>query len=118
MSRIQTLDCRRRAGADRYAADERKRKAVTVIVITQRPAVLNCMDKLSHPQSPGRVEAFGPPAEVLSRVVRGSSNAPAANPSATRAPRPNVIDSPTDVPTLASPTQSEALGEIADRLAI
>jgi ATP-binding cassette subfamily C protein len=46
-----------------------KQKGVTVIVITQRPAVLNCMDKLLVLRA-GRIEAFGPPADVLLRVVR------------------------------------------------
>ena len=49
-----------------------KEKAITVIVITQRPAVLNCMDKLLILRA-GRVEAFGPANEVLIRVVRGGS---------------------------------------------
>jgi ABC-type protease/lipase transport system fused ATPase/permease subunit len=38
-------------------------------VITQRPAVLNAMDKLLVLRN-GRVEAFGPPNEVLVRLVR------------------------------------------------
>ncbi len=46
-----------------------KEKRVTVVVITQRPAVLNTMDKLLILRA-GRVEAFGPPSEVLLRVVR------------------------------------------------
>src|SRR6202022_1116465 len=45
-----------------------KEKRVTVIVITQRPAVLNSMDKLLILRC-GRVEAFGPPGDVLIRVV-------------------------------------------------
>jgi ATP-binding cassette subfamily C protein len=49
-----------------------KDRGVTVIVITQRPAVLNSMDKLLILRA-GRVEAFGPPREVLIRVVRSSS---------------------------------------------
>jgi ATP-binding cassette subfamily C protein len=46
-----------------------KEKRITVVVITQRPAVLNCMDKLLILRA-GRVEALGPPSEVLLRVVR------------------------------------------------
>jgi ATP-binding cassette, subfamily C, bacterial len=46
-----------------------KEKRITVIVITQRPAVLNAMDKLLVLRN-GRVEAFGPPSEVLVRLVR------------------------------------------------
>jgi ATP-binding cassette, subfamily C, type I secretion system permease/ATPase len=58
-----------------------KEKRVTVIVITQRPAVLNSMDKLLILRA-GRVEAFGPPSEVLLRVVRSSSSG-ASSPSNT-----------------------------------
>jgi ATP-binding cassette subfamily C protein len=46
-----------------------KEKRITVVVITQRPAVLNSMDKLLILRA-GRVEAFGPPSEVLMRVVK------------------------------------------------
>jgi ATP-binding cassette subfamily C protein len=49
-----------------------KEQRVTVIVITQRPAVLNSMDKLLILRA-GRVEAFGPSSEVLLRVVRPPS---------------------------------------------
>lgn len=56
-----------------------KEKRVTVIVITQRPAVLNCMDKLLVLRS-GRVEAWGPPSEVLIRLVRPQGSAPATAP--------------------------------------
>jgi ATP-binding cassette subfamily C protein len=58
-----------------------KEKRVTVIVITQRPAVLNSMDKLLILRA-GRVEAFGPPSEVLLRVVR-SAPSRASGPSNT-----------------------------------
>ena len=46
-----------------------KEKRVTVVVITQRPAVLNSMDKLLILRA-GRLEAFGPPSDVLLRLVR------------------------------------------------
>jgi ATP-binding cassette subfamily C protein len=46
-----------------------KEKRITVIVITQRPAVLNAMDKLLILRN-GRMEAFGPSAEILVRLVR------------------------------------------------
>ena len=46
-----------------------KQKKITVIVITQRPNVLNCMDKLLILRA-GRIEAFGPPSDVLMRVVK------------------------------------------------
>jgi ATP-binding cassette subfamily C protein len=46
-----------------------KERRVTVVVITQRPAVLNSMDRLLILRA-GRVEAFGPPSDVLVRLVR------------------------------------------------
>jgi ATP-binding cassette subfamily C protein len=49
-----------------------KERQVTVVVITQRPAILNSMDKLLVLRS-GRVEAFGPPSDVLIRLVRSSN---------------------------------------------
>jgi ATP-binding cassette subfamily C protein len=58
-----------------------KEQHVTVVVITQRPAVLNSMDKLLILRA-GRVEAFGPPSEVLLRVVRPPGSRPPALPDA------------------------------------
>jgi ATP-binding cassette subfamily C protein len=59
-----------------------KEKRITVVVITQRPAVLNCMDKLLILRA-GRVEALGPPSEVLLRVVRApTARAPAPSDTA------------------------------------
>ena len=52
-----------------------KEQRVTVVVITQRPAVLNAMDKLLVLRA-GRVEAFGPPSDVLVRLVRPASARP------------------------------------------
>ena len=46
-----------------------KERGITVAVITQRPAVLNAVDKLLILRA-GRLEAFGPPSEVLHRLVR------------------------------------------------
>ncbi|MGE3521135.1 MAG: type I secretion system permease/ATPase [Vicinamibacterales bacterium] len=46
-----------------------KEKKVTVIVVTQRPAVLHSVDKLLILRA-GRVEAFGPPGEILHRLVK------------------------------------------------
>jgi ABC-type protease/lipase transport system fused ATPase/permease subunit len=48
------------------------------VVITQRPTVLNCMDKLLILRA-GRVEAFGPPSEVLMRIVKPARAAPASS---------------------------------------
>jgi ATP-binding cassette subfamily C protein len=55
-----------------------KEKRVTVVIVTQRPAVLNSMDKLLILRA-GRVEAFGPPSEVLVRLVRTNGRAPATD---------------------------------------
>ncbi|HEX2135383.1 MAG TPA: type I secretion system permease/ATPase, partial [Microvirga sp.] len=48
-----------------------KEKKITVVVVTQRPAVLSAMDKLLILRG-GRMEAFGPPSETLVRVVKPS----------------------------------------------
>jgi ATP-binding cassette, subfamily C, bacterial len=56
-----------------------REKGVTVIVITQRPAVLNSMDKVLILRA-GRAEAFGPPGDVLVRAVPAAVT---AAPSAT-----------------------------------
>ena len=61
-----------------------KEKRVTVIVITQRPAVLNSMDKLLILRA-GRLEAFGPPSDVLLRLVRPGQK---AEPAVATAPAP------------------------------
>ena len=45
------------------------------MIVTQRPAVLNSMDKLLILRA-GRVEAFGPPSEVLVRLVETNGRAP------------------------------------------
>jgi ATP-binding cassette subfamily C protein len=58
------------------ALQRAKESGVTIIVITQRPAVLNTMDKLLILRA-GRVEAFGPPGDVLIRVVPPSASPPA-----------------------------------------
>jgi ATP-binding cassette subfamily C protein len=51
-----------------------KDAAVTVIVITQRPTVLNSVDKLLVLRA-GRVEAFGPPREILNRPTVSGNGA-------------------------------------------
>ena len=77
-----------------------KENRVTVIVITQRPAVLNSMDKLLVLRA-GRVEAFGAPSDVLIRVVRSTGHAPAAAPSA---PAPSLT------PRLPEPERAKEIG--------
>ena len=57
-----------------------KQKGVTTIVITQRPALLNIVDKVLILRA-GRADAFGPPKEVLRRVL--NPKAPAAHQFAT-----------------------------------
>ena len=47
-----------------------KQKGVTVIVITQRPALLSSVDRVLVLRN-GRAEAYGPPSTVLHRVVPG-----------------------------------------------
>jgi ATP-binding cassette subfamily C protein len=61
-------------------------KGVTVVVITQRPALLNSMDKLLVLRA-GRMEAFGPPKDVLRRLVGA---APSQNGKAAPAEPPRV----------------------------
>jgi ATP-binding cassette subfamily C protein len=61
------------------ALQRAKERGVTVIVITQRPAVLNSMDKLLILRA-GRVEAFGPPSDVLIRAVPPPSESHGAAP--------------------------------------
>jgi ATP-binding cassette subfamily C protein len=49
-----------------------KARGVTVIVVTQRPALLAAVDRVLVLRN-GRAEAFGPPAQVLHRVVPGGA---------------------------------------------
>jgi ATP-binding cassette subfamily C protein len=45
-----------------------KAKGVTIIVVTQRPALLNIVDKVLILRA-GRADAFGPPKDVLRRAL-------------------------------------------------
>ncbi len=45
-----------------------RERGVTIVVITQRPALLSIVDRVLILRS-GRMEAFGPPGEVLRRLV-------------------------------------------------
>jgi ATP-binding cassette subfamily C protein len=49
-----------------------KAKGITVVVITQRPSILNSMDNLLVLRA-GRMEAFGPPGEILRRLNRATN---------------------------------------------
>ncbi len=65
-----------------------KANGVTIVVITQRPALLNLVDKVLVLRG-GRMDAFGPPADVLHRLVRANGVAKPAQPSVTNpAPAP------------------------------
>ena len=48
-----------------------KARGVTTVIITQRPALLNTVDKVLILRG-GRMEAFGPPREVLHRLVQAA----------------------------------------------
>jgi ATP-binding cassette subfamily C protein len=48
-----------------------KAKGVTIVVITQRPALLSIVERVLILRA-GRMDAFGPPAEVLRRLVAGN----------------------------------------------
>lgn len=63
-----------------------KARGVTIVVITQRPALLNIVDKVLILRG-GRMEAFGPPSEVLHRLVRANGAAASAAASAGAAPQ-------------------------------
>jgi ATP-binding cassette subfamily C protein len=87
-----------------------KEKGVTVVVITQRPAVLNSMDKLLILRA-GRVEAFGPPSEVLLRLVRPPEPPPPASPS----PEPALLTGDATPAGSQGPPQQESHSGIAPR---
>ncbi len=55
-----------------------KEKGVTVVVVTLRPAVLGTVDKVLILRN-GRAEAFGPPQEVLHRLVKAGGAQGGAN---------------------------------------
>jgi ATP-binding cassette subfamily C protein len=68
-----------------------KARGVTIVVITQRPALLNIVDSVLILRA-GRMEAFGPPAEVLRRVAQAgiaeTAKAAEAAPATLAAPVP------------------------------
>jgi ATP-binding cassette subfamily C protein len=72
------------AAGEMALADTLKRakaNKVTVVVVTQRPSVLNNVDKLLILKA-GRIEAIGPAREVLHRLVRPASQPSAGSPTA------------------------------------
>ena len=75
-----------------------RQKGVTTIVITQRPALLNIVDKVLILRA-GRADAFGPPKDVLRRVLNPKAatpqqlaTAPAAPPALPAAQSPQGED--------------------------
>jgi ATP-binding cassette subfamily C protein len=66
-----------------------KQKGVTTVVITQRPALLNIVDKVLILRA-GRADAVGPPKDVLRRVLTAKPGAAAGSVAlpATQAPQP------------------------------
>lgn len=75
-----------------------REKGVTTIVITQRPALLNIVDKVLILRA-GRADAFGPPKDVLRRALNPKApipqqlaTAPAALPAAPAPASPKVED--------------------------
>jgi ATP-binding cassette subfamily C protein len=57
-----------------------KQAGITTVVITQRPALLNIVDKVLILRA-GRTEAFGPPQEVLRRLSHTAAQAAKSRPS-------------------------------------
>jgi ATP-binding cassette subfamily C protein len=70
-----------------------KEMRVTTIVVTQRPALLSIVDKVLVLRA-GRVDAFGPPKDVLRRLM---SSKVATTAAAGGAPQPAVAQAPADV---------------------
>ena len=68
-----------------------KQKGVTIVVITQRPALLNIVDKVLILRG-GRADAFGPPSDVLRRLLQ--SRAPASQQPAAAPRRPPAAPAP------------------------
>jgi ATP-binding cassette, subfamily C, bacterial len=60
-----------------------KKRGVTAVVVTLRPALLNSVDKVLILRS-GRAEAFGSPTDVLHRLVRAPVRTDADKPEPPR----------------------------------
>jgi ATP-binding cassette subfamily C protein len=67
-----------------------KAQGITVAVVTLRPALLNIVDKVLILRA-GRIEAFGPPSQVLHRVIRpsGPEDRPSVPPQSERGHKSN-----------------------------
>ncbi len=63
-----------------HALRRAKEKKITVVVVTLRPALLSNVDKVLILRG-GRAEAFGPPQEVLHRLVKTGATTTAVPPS-------------------------------------
>ncbi len=77
-----------------------KQQGTTIVAITQRPALLTCVDKVLILKG-GRVEAFGPPQAVLHRAVPMASGP--ATPAAQAAPAQRQEISQVNRPAAAQP---------------
>jgi ATP-binding cassette subfamily C protein len=60
-----------------------KKRGVTAVVVTLRPALLNSVDKVLILRA-GRAEAFGSPRDVLHRLIRSSGGAASDKPEQPR----------------------------------
>src|SRR6266700_7854473 len=65
------------------ALQRAKKRGVTAVVVTLRPALLNSVDKVLVLRA-GRAEAFGSPSDVLHRLVRSPGGAGADKPEQPR----------------------------------
>ena len=85
-----------------------KQKHVTTVIITQRPAVLNAVDKLLILRA-GRLEALGPPRDVLHRLVRTTNGRAPAETTSKSAPTllANAGGRPSSTPRRRSRQASE-----------
>jgi ATP-binding cassette, subfamily C, bacterial len=79
------------------ALQRAKQKRITIVVITQRPALLNIIDKVLILRG-GRAEAFGPPRDVLRRLLH--------NGAAPSQPQPvNAAETRGNAPAAAVPAE-------------
>jgi ATP-binding cassette subfamily C protein len=79
------------------ALQRAKRIGITIVVITQRPALLNIVDKVLILRG-GRTEAFGPPRDVLRRLLHNGATPPVSPPVA-------GVDAPETPAAVAAPAE-------------